>query len=169
MFLQGSWTICVSGTVEMEGKAGQPVWDLREPSETESAVDDPLQESFSMFFHLHGHRSVQRKSRFQYLQHHFFTAVSWTYTLCPMPLCWNQPLLRGENRINFVNVRSPSEGFSGASCSCFPLVEGTATFSQAVRKMRKLLLSAWKRAFVQSSAFAMSTRACRELPSGTRL
>lgn len=62
------------------------------------AVDDPLQESFAMFFHLDGHRSVQRKRRFQYFQCHFSTAVSWTYTLCPTSLCWNQPLLRGENR-----------------------------------------------------------------------
>lgn len=116
----------------MRPQRAQQEWD---------AVDDLLQESFTMFFHLHGHRSVQRKSRFQYFQCHFFySSIMNLHSLSNVSLLEPALAARWKQRINFVNVRSLSEGFSGASCSCFPLVRGTATSRQAVRKMRKLLL-----------------------------
>lgn len=81
----------------MKGKAGQHVWDLREPSETEMLWMTHSRKALQCFSIWMDTGVSRGKSRFQYFQCHFSTAVSWTYTLCPTSLCWNQPLLRGEN------------------------------------------------------------------------
>lgn len=151
----------------MQEKADQPVWDPREPREREM-LWIPHSRKASRCFSSVWTREHPAGKRISLVPVLVFTAVSWTYAPCPMSPTVLAPALaaRWKRRVNFANVKRLSEGFSGVSCSCFFSAGGTARSSEAARKV---LLSIWKCAFVQSSVFAISTCARRELPSGTRL
>lgn len=151
----------------MEGKAGQPVWES--PVRQRCCGWPTPVKLHNVFPSAWTRECPEEKQTSVFPVSFFYSSIMNLHSLSNVSLLEPALAARWKQRINFANVRSLSEGFSGASCCCFPLVGETATSSQAARKMRKLLLSIWKRAFVQSRVFAMSTRACRELPSGTRL
>lgn len=75
---------------------------------------------------------VQQEGRchlfhYQFLQCYHEPMLSFQF----LSYLWCQPLLHWwKPRVNFVNVKIPSEGFSGTGCSCFLLAGGNSQIHQ---------------------------------------